>query len=63
MPRWMAALGRFTPNGWGIEQLKAILLGNGGPSFSLSEFTLMLVLSAVFLTVAAMRLNRGFARS
>lgn len=62
MPRWMAALGRFTPNGWGIEQLKAILLGSGGRSFSLSEFTLMLVLSAVFLTVAAMRLNRGFAR-
>jgi ABC-2 type transport system permease protein len=63
MPRWMAALGRFTPNGWGIEQLKAILLGSGGPSFSLGGFSLLLLLSAVFLTVAAMRLNRGFARS
>jgi ABC-2 type transport system permease protein len=63
MPRWMAAMGRFTPNGWGIEQLKAILLGSGGPSFSLGGFSLLLLLSAVFLTVAAMRLNRGFARS
>jgi ABC-type Na+ efflux pump permease subunit len=63
MPRWMAALGRFTPNGWGIEHLKAILLGSGGPSFSMGALALMLGLSAVFLTAAAMRLNRGFARS
>jgi len=62
MPHWMAALGRRTPNGWGIEQLKSILSGSGGPSFSATALALMLSLSAVFLSVAVVRMNRVFAR-
>jgi len=63
MPAWMAALGRCTPNGWGIVQLKAILLGSDGPLGLPAAYSLMLAVSAFFLLVAAARVNRVFARS
>jgi ABC-type multidrug transport system permease subunit len=28
MPRWMASIGRFTPNGWAITQFKAFVAGS-----------------------------------
>jgi ABC-2 type transport system permease protein len=62
MPRWMAAIGRRTPNGWGIEQLKSILSGSGDSPSSVTASVLMLALSAVFVSVAVMRVNRVFAR-
>ena len=62
MPRWMAAVGRHTPNGWGIEQLKAILLGRDGPLGLPASFALMAAGATVLLVVAEVRMNRAFAR-
>ncbi len=62
MPRWMAAVGRRTPNGWAIEQLKAILLGRDGPLGLPVAFALMAAVAAALLLVAGARTSRVFAR-
>jgi len=62
MPRWMAAIGRRMPNGWAIEQLKAILLGRDGPLGLPVAFVLMAAVTAALLLVAGSRTNRVFAR-
>jgi ABC-type Na+ efflux pump permease subunit len=63
MPRWMAAVGRRTPNGWGIEQLKAALLGNAGPLGFPLAWALMLAVTAALAAAAVIRIHRIFARS
>ena len=63
MPKWMAAIGRWTPNGWAVEQLKAILLGRAGPGELSAAFGLAAAVSVVLLGWAGWRMHRVFARS
>ena len=58
MPRWMAALGRLTPNGQGVTQLKAILAGQTDPA-ALAIATLAIGLPALGLFLLSARLLRG----
>ncbi len=63
MPGWLAAIGRFTPNGWSVLQLKAILLGGQGPLSLPLAFLLLLHISLALFVVAGARMVRVFARS
>jgi len=61
MPAWMAAIGRWAPNGWALEQLKAILSGNtagiGGVFAALSAMV------AVLFLISVWRLEGSFAKA
>jgi ABC-type multidrug transport system permease subunit len=62
MPAWMAAVGRRTPNGWALEELKAILLGKAqAPQLALAFVGLAAVL-AVLAWLCVERLKRRFAK-
>jgi ABC-2 type transport system permease protein len=63
MPGWLATMGKFTPNGWAVEQLKAILLARQGPLPTETAFGFLLVVTVGFFAVAGFRIARGFARS
>ncbi len=63
MPGWLAAIGRFTPNGWAVQQLKAVLLAEAGPLSLVAAFGLLFLFTAGFFAVAVARMIRGFARS
>ena len=54
MPKWMAAIGVWTPNGWMLTELKAILLSQATLS-SLLPATLALVVILVLLFGIAVR--------
>jgi ABC-type multidrug transport system permease subunit len=58
MPRWMAALGRLTPNGQGVAQLKAILTGQADPA-ALAIAALAIGMPAAALFLLSARLLRG----
>ncbi len=61
MPESLARIGRWTPNGWALIQLKAILGGAAEPQrLALYGAGLAVVGAAAFL-LAARRLSRGFA--
>jgi len=62
MPPWLAAVGRFTPNGWALQQLKAILLARDGPMPLVAAVALLLLTTAGLLWIAGVRLSRRFAR-
>ena len=60
MPPWLAAIGRFTPNGWSVQQLDAILAGRSGAlEIGLACAGVVVVASVAFALVAR-RLRRGF---
>jgi ABC-type multidrug transport system permease subunit len=63
MPAWLAALGRWTPSGWGNEQLSAILLGETGPLPLPIAFGMLFAVIAMCLVLAGIQLTRSFARS
>jgi ABC-type Na+ efflux pump permease subunit len=58
MPPWMVALGRLTPNGWALLQLKAILAGSASASTLLAT-SFALGLACLGLFWAAQRRLRG----
>ena len=62
MPEWMAAIGRWTPNGWALVQLKAVLAGTLTlPALAL-RLLVLTVLGGVLFFVALRRLTGRFAR-
>jgi hypothetical protein len=62
MPEGMAAIGRWTPNGWALVQLKAILAGTlTMPAFAARLLVLAVFGSALFF-LALRRLTGRFAR-
>lgn len=63
MPKWIATIGRWTPNGWANEQLKAILLDRPGPMLLPAAFAVVAAVSAAFVLLADLRMRRAFARS
>ncbi len=63
MPDWMAAVGKRTPNGWALEQLKAITTGTYDvPSLAVA-FGGLLAVCAVLFALCTWRLGGAFARS
>ncbi len=62
MPDWMAAIGKLTPNGWALQQLKNIILQRTDPMTLLIVFAALLSMVAVLFAVCAQRLRRGFAQ-
>lgn len=63
MPGWLAAIGKYTPNGWAVLQLQAILLGQPGPLSLPAAFLLLFLVSVALFAVAGIRMVRVFARS
>ena len=60
MPAWMAAIGRRTPNGWAVEQLKAILNGAIEPARLVAAFAGLLLVAALAFWIAVRRVRRAF---
>ena len=61
MPDWLASVGRWTPNGWALEQLKAILAGGVDMGGLSAAFIGLAVLGAVAFVLSSRSLRRGFA--
>jgi ABC-type multidrug transport system permease subunit len=63
MPAWLARIGRFTPNGWALEQLKAVLRDAVEPvQLALALVGVVLVGALAFL-ISMRRLRRAFAQA
>jgi len=61
MPEFLARIGRWTPNGWALEQLKVILAGGAEPGpLAAATAGLTLVMLLCFW-LSARRMRRGFA--
>jgi ABC-type Na+ efflux pump permease subunit len=61
MPDWLARIGRLTPNGWALLQLKHILWGTIEPAVLLATAGGLLLLGLVLFLAGLARL-RAFAR-
>lgn len=60
MPDWMAAIGKWTPNGWAVIQFKAIMAGSAsGTGVAIAALGLAAVSGAAFL-LALRRMRRAF---
>ncbi|UCG52333.1 MAG: ABC transporter permease [Candidatus Latescibacterota bacterium] len=62
MPKWMAAIGTKTPNGWALQHFKGIVLQQTDPGSLGLAFLGLLGVSTVLFLVCAWRLRRGFAQ-
>jgi len=62
MPSWLAAIGRWTPNGWALEQLKSILLDRVQPGSLLIALMGLLIVGGVVFFLNARRMGRTFAK-
>jgi hypothetical protein len=63
MPAWMAAVGRWTPNGLGVVRLKEILFGTPSAGVLLLSAAGIGVPAALAFLGAARRLRGTFATS
>jgi ABC-type multidrug transport system permease subunit len=61
MPRGMAAIGRLTPNGWALEQLRGMLAGSIEPARLALSFGGLALASGLAFWLSLRRLHRGFA--
>ncbi len=60
MPDWLAAIGRWTPNGWALEQFKAILAGSATAAGLLAAAGVLAAFVVTGSWLTAWRLRRGF---
>jgi ABC-2 type transport system permease protein len=58
MPRWMAAIGAWTPNGWALERLKGILMGRTDAASLAAGFAVLLTAGLLGVTAGAWRMRR-----
>ena len=58
MPEKLAAIGRFTPNGWAVMQFKAIVAGSVDPLALSGRFAGLAVFGAIMFFLALRRLRR-----
>jgi ABC-type multidrug transport system permease subunit len=63
MPGWLAAIGRFTPNGWALEQLKGILLSRAEIGSVVTGLLIIIAVGLVFFILNARRMERVFAKA
>ncbi len=61
MPGWLAAIGRWTPNGWAVTQVGVLLDGKAGPAGVLWMFAVVVVVGGAAFLMVARHLRRGFA--
>lgn len=61
MPPFLARIGRLTPNGWALEQLKTILWGDVQPMALAAAAAALAGVAVLAFLLAAARLRRGFA--
>ncbi len=59
MPEGMAAIGRLTPNGWALEQMKAILFDRVEPASLARSFGALLIVGTGLFFLATSRLRRA----
>ncbi len=62
MPSFLADIGRLTPNGWALTQLKAILAGEIAVSRLLLNFAAATAIGSLAFAVAVRRLRKGFVQ-
>ena len=62
MPEWLANIGRRTPNGWALEQLKAILNGSASAQSIGVAFLALSAIGGVAFLFGTWRIRRGFAQ-
>ncbi len=62
MKGWMVSIGKRTPNGWALMQLKDILNGDVQAATLATAFTGVAITTALLFLVSARRLRRGFAQ-
>ncbi len=62
MPAWTAQIGRKTPNGWALEELKAILSGRAGAAELALAFAALGAALFLLSLLCVHRLLRRFAR-
>ncbi len=62
MPAWLARIGKLTPNGWALVQLKAILWGQVDPPVLAATVTGWAVFGGLLFGLCLLRLRR-FARA
>jgi len=63
MPAWMAAIGKRTPNGWALEELKAILFDRASAGEIGAGFLALGLAFLVLLAACASRFSGAFARA
>lgn len=63
MPVWMAAVGRWTPNGWALERLKNILLDRPDAVSPWIALLVLPALTALVFGLAARRARRVFVQT
>ncbi len=63
MPAWMAAVGRWTPNGWALARLKDVLLGRAEAAGMALSAVSIAAAGALLFALAARRLGGAFVRS
>jgi ABC-type multidrug transport system permease subunit len=62
MPEGMAAIGRRTPNGWALTQLKAVITDAASPAGMAASFVGLLAVGLLLFAWGARRLRGGFVR-
>jgi ABC-type multidrug transport system permease subunit len=62
MPAWMVAVGRFTPNGWALRQLKTILGGEFSSPDLARALGLLAIMGLILFAFSTWRLRSRFAR-
>jgi ABC-type multidrug transport system permease subunit len=62
MPTWMARIGRYTPNGWSMQQLKTILLDTVQVPELLMTFLALLAMWLILFFLSVRRIRTGFVR-
>jgi ABC-2 type transport system permease protein len=59
MPAWMARIGRMTPNGWALQEMRLMLAGND--EAILSKIAAIVAFSVLLFAAVSARLKKGFA--
>ena len=62
MPDWMARIGRMTPNGWALLQLRDLLSGAPNPASAAGAFSAVVGVGLLSWWICLRRLRRGFSR-
>jgi hypothetical protein len=62
MQPWMADIGKRTPNGWALQQLKEIITGRAGAADLAAPVVMIAAVIAVLLWTCSRRLKGGFAQ-
>lgn len=62
MPPWMADIGKRTPNGWALQQLKEIVSGRADAADLAAPAVLVAAVIVVLLWTCSRRLKGGFAQ-